>query len=56
LGHLLIVEGLRRMQALGAVTALIEAYSTNDVSQHLYHTLGFETAYEAQAYAMVLKG
>jgi len=54
LGHALIVECLRRMQTQGAVTALIEAYSSNAASQHLYHTLGFETAHEVQAYAMVL--
>jgi ribosomal protein S18 acetylase RimI-like enzyme len=54
LGHALLVESLRRMQAQGAVTALIEAYSSNAASQHLYHALGFETVHEVQAYAMVL--
>lgn len=55
LGRILLAEGLRRMQAHGATTALIEAYSTNAVSQHLYHAVGFRTVYEAAAYFRVLK-
>jgi mycothiol synthase len=50
LGRAILHEGLRRMQAAGATTALIEAESNNPASQHLYRSAGFETVYKTLKY------
>src|SRR5262249_41371081 len=42
LGRAILYENLRRMQAIGATTAMIEAESSNNASTSLYKSAGFQ--------------
>jgi ribosomal protein S18 acetylase RimI-like enzyme len=42
LGRAVLLEGLRRMQAIGARRAHVETYSVNDPARGLYESVGFQ--------------
>ena len=51
LGRAVLLEGLRRMQALGAALAHVETYSINDPACGLYESAGFQVAHTPVTYA-----
>jgi mycothiol synthase len=50
LGRAVLLEGLRRMQASGATTALVNTSNGNDPARHLYESVGFQPQFETIAY------
>ncbi|HEU5370316.1 MAG TPA: GNAT family N-acetyltransferase [Ktedonobacterales bacterium] len=50
LGRAILLEGLRRLQAHGAATALVDSDGENEASRGLYEAVGFRVANSARKY------
>jgi mycothiol synthase len=51
LGRAVLLEGLRRMQMIGARHAHVETYSVNDPARGLYESVGFRVAHAPLTYS-----
>ena len=56
LSRALIAEGLRRLKALGAKTAVVYPWSTNEPAIRLYESCGFRELFRDRTYTKALKG
>jgi mycothiol synthase len=54
LGRGVMIEGLRRLRALGSETALVTAFSENRAATGLYESVGFRTVGREHLYGKKL--
>ena len=56
LSRAMIVEGLRRLKALGAESAIVYTWSTNEPAIRLYESCGFRELFRDRTYTKALQG